>query len=174
MNICPHAEAAILIDETLWMWGYQFKGQLGNGTADSSFVCEPVKILNDVSSVSSSGTVTYSCFAIRTDGSLYAWGDNKYGQLGVVTAKDYSAVPLKVTFEEGYVPYKPSRDGWGFTNGNAVINIPDVKKDKDGNAVKDKHGNEIRFVNWNMWERAIGSGRISQALYRHGRRRSDQ
>ena len=51
--------------------------QLGNGTMEIRIV--PVKIMNNVVSVSFSGRHT---LAIRLDGSLWAWGDNQFGQLG--------------------------------------------------------------------------------------------
>ena len=39
-------------------------------------------------------------FALTEDGSLYAWGDNEYGQLGTGKIKTYSEEPLKVNIPE--------------------------------------------------------------------------
>ena len=82
--------AVITADGSLYMWGYNYYGQLGNGTTTSSYV--PIKIMDNVASVSLG---EYHSAAITTDGSLYVWGDNYYGQLGNGTTID-SVVPIKV------------------------------------------------------------------------------
>lgn len=69
--------AAVKADGSLWTWGNNVYGQLGNGTKENSFT--PVKVLEDVASVSLSSGYT---MAIKTDGSLWGWGDNSSGQLG--------------------------------------------------------------------------------------------
>jgi len=53
----------------LWAWGNNSDGQLGDGTLTDSNI--PVKIMDSVASVSAGGTHT---MAIKTDGSLWAWG----------------------------------------------------------------------------------------------------
>ena len=68
---------AIRTDGSLWAWGNNEYGQLGDGTTINRF--EPVKIMEDVAFVSTNG---FSTMAIRADGSLWAWGDNSDGQLG--------------------------------------------------------------------------------------------
>ena len=73
--------AAITTDGSLYTWGRNYEGQLGDGTATKSST--PVKIMDNVASVS----LGYKhSAAITTDGSLYTWGDNYYGQLGNGTA----------------------------------------------------------------------------------------
>ncbi|MBI9014192.1 MAG: S-layer homology domain-containing protein [Clostridiales bacterium] len=65
-------------DDTLWGWGDNSDAQLGNMTnvGDTSTDAEltALKILDDVKSVYQSGSVV---LAIRLDGSLYSWGDDK-------------------------------------------------------------------------------------------------
>jgi len=68
---------AIRTDDSLWAWGNNNFGQLGDGTTTNRHV--PVKIMDDVSAISTNGAHT---MAIRNDGSLWAWGGNWYGQLG--------------------------------------------------------------------------------------------
>jgi len=69
---------AIKNDNTLWAWGENAHGQIGNGTTD--FVPEPVKIMEDVIKVSAGVDFT---MAIKSDFTLWAWGNNDYGQLGI-------------------------------------------------------------------------------------------
>lgn len=95
---------AIKKDGSLWGWGDNTYGQLGNGTrlavGDEYFQSSPVKILDDVASVSTS---EYCTMAVKKDGSLWAWGANVHGQFGngtpVVVWNDtskYQLTPLKI------------------------------------------------------------------------------
>ena len=72
--------AAITTDGNLYMWGHNGFSQLGNGKSGYGvYETRPVKIMGDVVSVSLG---YFHSSAITTDGSLYIWGDNTYGQLG--------------------------------------------------------------------------------------------
>ena len=78
---------AFLTNGTVWTWGYNVYGALGNGTMTNSNV--PVKIggnLNGyVVSVAAGG---YHTLALKCDGTVWAWGWNRYGQLGQGTNGD--------------------------------------------------------------------------------------
>lgn len=72
---------AIKTDGTLWGWGYNNYGQLGNGTTGSGVFGNPVQIgtANNWQMVSTGSDHT---LAIKTDGTLWVWGANYRGQLG--------------------------------------------------------------------------------------------
>ena len=70
---------AITNDGSLYMWGANYGGQIGNGSTTNCLV--PTKILDHVKSVSLFGNQNY-CGAITEDGSLYMWGSNQWGQIG--------------------------------------------------------------------------------------------
>ena len=63
--------AAILPDGSLWTWGNNNYGQLGNGRDIDRHA--PTMIMEDVVSVSAG---RYNTMAIMSDGSLWAWGLN--------------------------------------------------------------------------------------------------
>jgi len=82
---------AIKSDGSLWAWGYNDVGQLGDGTKVDRHT--PVKIMDGVAQVSAGSS--YS-LAIKSDGSLWAWGYNGYfGVFGNGMEGD-STVPVKV------------------------------------------------------------------------------
>jgi alpha-tubulin suppressor-like RCC1 family protein len=81
-------------DGTLWAWGNNYYGQLGDGTTKSSST--PKQIMTGVSSSASSiGVGYYYSLAVKTDGTLWAWGNNYYGQLGD-GASTYISTPKQV------------------------------------------------------------------------------
>lgn len=72
--------AAIKTDGTLWVWGNGQQGELGNGRGCcNSYV--PIQVGTDTSWLSVSVSQA-SVLAVKTDGTLWAWGDNTTGQLG--------------------------------------------------------------------------------------------
>jgi len=86
---------AILTNGAVWAWGDNDRGQLGNGTRTSSDVPLRVDVPKGVSFV----TVTsggYASYAIDGSGRLWAWGDNRSGQLGTGSGTAIATAPLKV------------------------------------------------------------------------------
>jgi alpha-tubulin suppressor-like RCC1 family protein len=81
--------AAIKTDGTLWVWGYNNNGQLGdNTTTNKSSPIQTIAGGTDWSSVVCGYTHTT---AIKTDGTLWVWGGNGNGQLGDNTVTDKSS-----------------------------------------------------------------------------------
>lgn len=67
--------AVIKTDGSLWMWGDNWGGQLGDGTTEDRQ--EPIKVMDNVSYVHCNAGVTA---AIKSDNSLWVWGSDDYGQ----------------------------------------------------------------------------------------------
>lgn len=70
------------VDGSLWTWGWDFTGQLGQGDAGSEYnrpMPTRVGLLSSWGVVSAGG---FHTLAGMGDGSLWGWGDNGYGQLG--------------------------------------------------------------------------------------------
>lgn len=77
-------DAAIRTNGTLWAWGRNDLGQLGDGTIVNR--SSPVSVVGgftDWRQVSARG---YHTLAIRSNGTLWSWGNNYRGQLGHNTA----------------------------------------------------------------------------------------
>jgi alpha-tubulin suppressor-like RCC1 family protein len=75
----------ISVDGSLWCWGGNRFGQLGMGDTQTRPTPTRVDALgNDVSVAYAGGA--HTC-AIKTDGSLWCWGNNAYGQLGTGDTK---------------------------------------------------------------------------------------
>jgi alpha-tubulin suppressor-like RCC1 family protein len=67
---------------TLYTWGYNAFGQLGNGNLDNNTVATPVPNLGAVSGFAVGGNHT---LALTTLGTVMSWGSNNHGQLGDAT-----------------------------------------------------------------------------------------
>ena len=76
--------AAIKTDGSLWSWGCNFCGNLGTGTTTNS--CSPVREFFSATNwclVSKSQNIDGATTALKTDGSLWAWGGfNQFGEYG--------------------------------------------------------------------------------------------
>ncbi|MGE5396210.1 MAG: Ig-like domain-containing protein [Chitinophagales bacterium] len=68
-------------DGTVWAWGTNTKGQLGDGTTSKK--TKPVEITALRYNVKSIACGYRHSLAIMKDESLYVWGDNSSGQLGL-------------------------------------------------------------------------------------------
>jgi alpha-tubulin suppressor-like RCC1 family protein len=96
---------ALKSDGTVWAWGANYFGQLGNGTMNMDWSDPVHKVPGQVTGLS--GVVAVAAgeghsVAVKSDGTVWAWGWNQYGQLGNGTQTD-SAVPLQVLGLSGMV-----------------------------------------------------------------------
>jgi alpha-tubulin suppressor-like RCC1 family protein len=73
------AVLATKTDGTLWAWGYNGYGQLGDSTLVTKSSPIQIGTLTNWATVSAG---TSSTMAIKTDGTLWTWGYNGFGQLG--------------------------------------------------------------------------------------------
>jgi alpha-tubulin suppressor-like RCC1 family protein len=150
---------ALKSDGTVWAWGSNSSGQLGqNSTANSLY---PVKVKSidgsgDLSGVIAIASGAEHCLALLGDGSVVAWGNNAYGQIGNGIAHSLSLSPCHVYDESGitflggivaigcgnYFSYAVSSDGtiyaWGWSvnyelgNGSNVQSPIPVHVSTDG------------------------------------------
>jgi hypothetical protein len=86
--------ASVKTDGTLWTWGRNNHGQLGQNIGITTNRSSPVQVgtLTNWALVSAGGASTA---AVKTDGTLWAWGRNNYGQLGDSTVISRSS-PVQI------------------------------------------------------------------------------
>ena len=75
-----HNVFATRTDGTLWGWGMNNHGDLGLN--DTTFRSSPTQIYGSGTNWSSVISLQYGAVAIKTDGTLWSWGYNNFGQLG--------------------------------------------------------------------------------------------
>ncbi len=86
---------ALKNDGSLWAWGTNIYGELGNGVSGhSKTIYSPVNIGTDTDWKLICAGSNYS-MAIKTDGTLWTWGINGFGQLGDGTT-DQKTKPTKI------------------------------------------------------------------------------
>jgi alpha-tubulin suppressor-like RCC1 family protein len=81
--------AAIKTDGTLWTWGNNNSGGLGDNTTVSK--SSPVQTIAGGTNWSQVSVGSSFCGAVKTDGTIWTWGQNTSGQLGYNTAVDKSS-----------------------------------------------------------------------------------
>lgn len=89
-------------DGTLWLWGQNRFGQIGNGkSGTNNYVLSPVKVLSNVKDFSLG---TWHSLALKKDGSVWAWGYNK-----AIGKSSSASSPIKI-MDSGVVEIKAGSD----------------------------------------------------------------
>lgn len=101
----PNFAAGVKSDGTLMTWGFNGWGQLGDNSPGGTTRSTPATIGTNYKMVSAgSGTSSYSCLAIKNDGTMYGWGMNSSGQLGDGTTNTR------------YAPSLSGGTGWNYVD----------------------------------------------------------
>jgi alpha-tubulin suppressor-like RCC1 family protein len=113
------ASLAIRSNGTLWGWGDNFNAQIGDGTiVDRS---SPVSVVGGFTDWCQVVTEDFHTIGLRANGTLWAWGYNRYGRLGTNSTENASS-PVSVV--GGFTDWCQVTAGYGFnvairTNGTA-------------------------------------------------------
>ncbi len=105
---------ALKSDGTIWAWGYNSYGQLGDGTTTNQST--PVQVVGPGGTGTLTGTVSIAAgtdhtLAVRQDGSVWNWGSGGHGELGNGTYTYSNSIPIQVL---GY-------NGVGLLSGASVV-----------------------------------------------------
>jgi alpha-tubulin suppressor-like RCC1 family protein len=86
---------ALKSDGTVWAWGSNSNGQLGDGTLIDELTPVQVSQASGMTNVTAIAAGFNFSVALRSDGTVYAWGSNTFGQLGNNTTTD-SKTPVAI------------------------------------------------------------------------------
>ena len=118
---------AVKNDGSLWTWGNNSSGQLGDGTINSSKVPLRVTSLSDVKAV---GQGDSTSLALKTDGTVWQWGNGQLtpkqvaGLAGVKDIGAWSFVFAAIMSDDGLLMW--GNNGYGNL-GNGTLNEGDGK-----------------------------------------------
>lgn len=88
--------AVLRSDGTVVSWGFNFDGEMGNGTTTTSgCACVASPVISSITNVIQVDTGLFHTVALKADGTVWAWGFNQAGQLGDGTQDDRS-LPTQV------------------------------------------------------------------------------
>jgi len=114
---------ALLADGTVWAFGDNTLGQLGQGppaaggprAANLRASAIPLRVrgLAGVVAIAAGGD---TCYALRSDGSVWAWGDDEFGELGNGRERLDEAAPVRVRRLTGVVAIEA-----GASSGYALL-----------------------------------------------------
>lgn len=121
-----YTSIAIKSDGTLWAWGNNLHGSLGDGSTTTRLAPVSVSGLTDVRTMALGG---YHGSAIQSDGTLWTWGYNIHGQVGDNTTANrrspvdhsFSLSPLTVTIAGAPDNYTNSTDTSLTVGGTDVV-----------------------------------------------------
>jgi alpha-tubulin suppressor-like RCC1 family protein len=129
---------ALKSDGSLWAWGDNNHGELGDGcsvdTTSGQTVCTNKNVPEAIDSGSSYAAIASGYFyslAIKTDGSLWAWGDNAQADLGTGDSKAVYLVPTHIG--DGYSPVAAALSASKFSVlGNTTVYYHSLALKGDG------------------------------------------
>jgi len=115
IDIASGAESACMLIDTgeVYCWGANTYGELGNGTTTSSYVPTAVTGLSG-KNITAIGSAGFSYCAVVSNGDLYCWGMDNYGQVGNNTTTASVPTPVLVGGPSG---------GYGALSGKVVTAI---------------------------------------------------
>ncbi len=127
--------AAIKADGTLWVWGWNSDGQVGDGTTTNRMTPIQRGSGKNWKAVSCG---TYHCLALTTSGDLYAWGSNYHAELGLgyASAPVTSMLQVPIPYGIRIVSISAGHDinvaigvegsvfSWGYATGSELAGLP--------------------------------------------------
>ena len=91
-----------VIDGYVYAWGGNYSGELGDGTTNESNTPELIDPV-DVCDIIAVAAGQDSSYALSSDGSLWVWGDDLFGQMGLDVETDDYLTPQHLLPPDGYI-----------------------------------------------------------------------
>jgi len=160
---------ALKQDGTVWAWGLNGNGQLGDGTQTYSPTPVQASGLYNVTAIVAGDAHTV---ALKQDGTVWAWGWNYAGQLGNGTTTD-SSTPVYSNIGLFLCTYSfsPSNYGYSDQGGSGSINVNPsagscnwtaTSSDPWISVTSGSSGTGIGTVAYNVSPNTTGSGRMGK------------
>ena len=123
---------AIKTDGTLWVWGYGAGGRLGLNQTDNNNRSSPTQVGTDTTWTEAMSSMN-SSLGIKTNGTLWAWGEASYGQLGQNSSNVALSSPTQVGTDTTwsklgtgrYASFATKTDGtlwsWGWNGDSGAL-----------------------------------------------------
>ncbi|CAN5489301.1 T9SS type A sorting domain-containing protein [soil metagenome] len=128
---------ALKSDGTVWTWGTNTEGELGDGTNSNSNIPIQISSLTNIIAIAAGG---FHTLALKSDSTVWAWGFNFNGALGNGTNID-SNIPVQVLSASSVISVKAGRyhsmalkadgtvltwgqNGWGELGDGTFVNSP--------------------------------------------------
>ncbi|XP_007424283.1 protein RCC2 [Python bivittatus] len=94
---CSAHSLFITVEGKLWSWGRNDKGQLGHGDTKRVDAPKPIEVLSSETVVSAACGRNHT-LALTENGSVFAFGENKMGQLGLGNQTDAVPSPTQIMY----------------------------------------------------------------------------
>ena len=115
---------ALNYNDILYSWGFNYYGQLGNGTTATYNSTPSLLVAPFNTSTWRFVASGYDCvFAINYSNILYVWGNNAYGRLGDSSTATYSPIPITISTTSTMTRIMKSKSAFGVDNTTGTAHI---------------------------------------------------
>ncbi len=122
-------------DTTVWAWGNNTMGELGNGTVSATAVTANLSAAA-VNGLSGTMVAVSNQSTLDSSGTLWTWGDNNTAKLGIGFTGYYATLPLAVNLSSQATPILTATAGNGQTVTDGTFSTPlTIKATNGGTAV---------------------------------------
>jgi len=124
-----------LVGGTYYSWGYNARGAVGDGSTNDALTPQQISLPHPVTTVrlGGGGPLNGQTLALLSDGSLWAWGADTYGQLGDGGSGSVTS-PEQISTPAPYVAVESNGDAsYGIDASGKLWGWGDNSKDQLGN-----------------------------------------
>lgn len=159
---------ARLEDGSVWCWGDNQKGELGNG--DTAMQTTPVRVMlgNDAALDVDAGA-THACARLASNGAVACWGDNSALDLGQPSTVTTQAIPSAIPGTEGSIAFAVGHRHACAVDGSGRVQCWGRNRDSQlGNSIGSASASLQQVTNLGAVSTVGASGRESCAIEQLG------